>query len=445
MDKIDSNNKKTYFVFILLLTILMFFMVFIPMRNQLKKQAVENYALLAESKEHSVLELINNCLLNARSISSRTAIRDYILDYNSGKMSWNELRQQTFTKYSDGVKIIHNLKYAIRYVYNKPLVVYDNGNGETETDYYANIFMNSSEIEYTFRMKENSLEIMVCSPIIYENELIGKDVIVVDITEQIFNLSADGLIVEITDNSSHIIKSMKDGEIHEKCPIDKLDYMCIKKTVNTGYSILIRKLTHDVFKSVNRVLTISIVGFALGLVLIFIVLNRGLVRMANSMICEIGSDRDTYMKYANHDFLTGAYTRVFLDNWIKDKSKAEGDSEYVVVMIDIDRFKYINDTFGHETGDAVLKFISSTLMKLLRENDIVIRFGGDEFIVIFEGTAKGNVYKIFDRINQSIKDTNNFEFDIMISFGIVEVDSPDNIYDSIKKADEKMYRNKKIK
>jgi len=447
MNKIDSNNKKIYFIFIFLLAILMFFVVFIPMRNQLKKQAIENYELLAGSKVHNTVEVINNCILNARSVSSRTAIRDYIIDYNKGGMSWIELQERTFSKYSDGVKVIHNLKIAIRYVSDKPLVVY--GDEDVDKAYYEGVFEDSAQIEYSFIRNENKTEIIIYSPVMNGNVLIGKDIIVVDITEQMSELSGDGLTVAILHNSSYPVNGMREGEIYERYPIDSLNYMCFKRTVNPEFSILTKKPTHDVFQGVNRVLTISTVGFALGLVLIFIVLKMSLVKMANSMISEIGSDRDTYMKYANHDFLTGAYTRVFLDNWIKDKSKIESGSgsgrEYVVVMIDVDHFKYINDVFGHETGDAVLKFISSTLMKLLREDDIVIRFGGDEFIVILEGITNGNVHKIFDRINQSIKDANNFEFDIMISFGIVEADSLDNIYDSIKKADEKMYRNKKIK
>lgn len=443
MNQLVSSTKKRYFVFASALIILLFFMLFLPMVEHLKEQAKENYSILVASKKQTVTELINSCLSNAMSVSSRTAIRDYILEYNSGDMSWWKLRQQSYPKYYDGVEIIPNLQLAIRYVADEALLTYNPAN--IDINLYIHQFHHSDQLQYKFAAEGNSTKIAVCSPILHQGAVLGHDIIVVDITEQIREMGRDGFNVMIFQVNDQRFKEMIPDKIYEKYPIDHERYMCVVKPINEQYSLFVSKLTNEVYSSIHRVSMYSIIGFSLGLMLIFFVINIGLIKLANTIIQEIGCSRDTYMQYANFDFLTGAYTRIFFDNWIKDKEELLKDHRYVVAMIDVDHFKNINDSFGHKTGDDVLKFIASVLMDTLRKSDMVIRFGGDEFIIVFEGIGEEKVLKIFDRINHNIQESNCFGFPILISYGVEEVESLTNIYDSIKKADEKMYLHKKTK
>jgi diguanylate cyclase (GGDEF)-like protein/PAS domain S-box-containing protein len=87
---------------------------------------------------------------------------------------------------------------------------------------------------------------------------------------------------------------------------------------------------------------------------------------------------------AVHDSLTGLYNRHFLDATLKRELARAGREKYPVsfIMIDIDRFKQVNDTFGHKAGDAVLQNLSSLLLANSRASDIIFRFGGEEFLAV---------------------------------------------------------------
>lgn len=445
MDHLALSIKKRYFIFIILLIILLFSIVFLPVRMQLKQQAVENYNLLAESKLQTISELISAATSSARSLSSRTAIRDLILEHKNREITWSELEEKTHANYIDGIKPIQNLEFAVRYVGNNPLVEYHRV--EADISNYTGLFGHSKEVRYKFETQAGDTRIIAYSPILYQNELIGSDVIVVNITEQMQGLAQDGFQVEILKPQSPLLKNLEPQKIYEKMEINQHKYICVAKPIHGDYFVFVSKLTNDAFQSVNRVCVTGVIGFAMGLLLIFFVLQVSLVNIANGVIQEVKGSRDTYMNYANFDALTGAYTRVFFDTWMEDKNEAFGSNEYVIGMVDVDRFKIINDTCGHETGDEVLKFITDILMTTLRENDFVFRFGGDEFVVIFENINTERVARIFSRIEKVIEESNPFEFDISISYGIEAVKSLENIYDSIRdsirRADEKMYHRKR--
>jgi diguanylate cyclase (GGDEF)-like protein len=87
---------------------------------------------------------------------------------------------------------------------------------------------------------------------------------------------------------------------------------------------------------------------------------------------------------AVHDSLTGLYNRHYLDVTLKRELARAAREKYPVsfVMIDIDRFKDVNDTFGHKAGDAVLQNLASLLMENSRASDIIFRYGGEEFLAV---------------------------------------------------------------
>lgn len=133
--------------------------------------------------------------------------------------------------------------------------------------------------------------------------------------------------------------------------------------------------------------------------------------------------------YATHDELTGTFTRrIFidrLDNALKITKRYEAPIS--VCLCDIDDFKHINDTYGHLNGDLALQAFTKRLQDNLRETDIIGRFGGDEFCMLFQHTSASDAQIFLRRINITpltfkTHDTGE-EVQINTSFGIVEFDS----------------------
>lgn len=122
-------------------------------------------------------------------------------------------------------------------------------------------------------------------------------------------------------------------------------------------------------------------------------------------------------------------------------------NDVCIMMFDIDKFKTINDTFGHNIGDIVLKEVSKTVAYSIREVDILIRWGGDEFIVIFYGLKKENALFIGEKIasticNLDIPELNN-NFKPSISIGLSYFDENDTSYkDALERADIALYKSK---
>ena len=112
-----------------------------------------------------------------------------------------------------------------------------------------------------------------------------------------------------------------------------------------------------------------------------------------------------------------------------------------LMFIDCDNFKYVNDTFGHAAGDAVLQVVASCLTKSIRKSDLPARLGGDEFIVIFPEACGDHVKSLVERcisnLNLEMKER---EWPITFSVGVVEFETPPiNIEFAIRLADNAMY------
>jgi diguanylate cyclase (GGDEF)-like protein len=129
-----------------------------------------------------------------------------------------------------------------------------------------------------------------------------------------------------------------------------------------------------------------------------------------------------------------------------DRTKTPVDIMYV----DLDRLKWINDTFGHEAGDNVLVSVAAILKKMFRNSDIIARMGGDEFVVMPVGASKSGITVIRERVEKAFQKHNEMHgaaYRISISMGFSRYDpaSPCSLDQLLKQADESMYRDKKVK
>lgn len=148
------------------------------------------------------------------------------------------------------------------------------------------------------------------------------------------------------------------------------------------------------------------------------------------------------MKQANTDTLTGLYNRRSTMEYLDDLLN-NPDHQISICLCDIDFFKHVNDTYGHDVGDVVLKTISQTFHKELPPDSFISRWGGEEFLLIFPKLNGDEAVIALEKLRQKIKTIvfdGVFEtFTISLTYGLVEYDYHSDLTTILKEADEKLY------
>ncbi len=157
--------------------------------------------------------------------------------------------------------------------------------------------------------------------------------------------------------------------------------------------------------------------------------------------------RENEIKYLSYrDALTGLYNRTFFEEEIKRYAMTEDLLPFSVIMGDVNGLKIINDGFGHEEGDTVLKRIAQILLSCCRANDVVCRIGGDEFCVLLPRTKRTIAEKICGRIYKKCVEINTIgkhKINLSISLGYETKEyENDALTETIKRAESIMYRHK---
>lgn len=158
-------------------------------------------------------------------------------------------------------------------------------------------------------------------------------------------------------------------------------------------------------------------------------------------------DNYNLKKISTIDKLTDVYLRSYFEDQfsrILQKSKLYND-ELSVVMLDIDKFKAINDTYGHRKGDEILTRMCKVIKDNIRTSDLVGRYGGEEFILLFPNTDKNIAYKLCEKIRLAIEHTSFFNEDrkVTISLGVASFPELGLVEEElIEKADQALYYSK---
>lgn len=149
------------------------------------------------------------------------------------------------------------------------------------------------------------------------------------------------------------------------------------------------------------------------------------------------------------DPLTGINNRASMDSYLKHQTLVahRHKNPLSLIMLDVDLFKSINDTFGHVVGDAVLRAIADEIVKCTRDSDVVFRYGGEEFVVILTNTAGIGAYFLAERIRQSIAaleiEALAGHTSITVSAGVAQYRQGGAATDLLSRADEMLYTAKK--
>lgn len=164
--------------------------------------------------------------------------------------------------------------------------------------------------------------------------------------------------------------------------------------------------------------------------------------LARRLMRNVAEIRLQIQEMAITDMLTGLYNRRFLMERFTEEIGRAGrlQKKLGCLLLDIDHFKMINDTHGHQVGDEVLKEVAQRIKSMTRNYDILARYGGEEFMIVLPDTDLQNAVTMAERIAQNIRKTPINDIAVTISAGISTYDSTDkNIDDMIKKADKQLY------
>ncbi|NPA13133.1 MAG: sensor domain-containing diguanylate cyclase, partial [Aquificae bacterium] len=156
-----------------------------------------------------------------------------------------------------------------------------------------------------------------------------------------------------------------------------------------------------------------------------------------------------YEEDANIDPLTKVLSRRSLEFILSSQFHISKISKrpLSIAMVDIDDFKRINDTYGHQVGDCVLKQVAQRIQENLRKSDFIFRYGGEEFLILLPFTSKEDAVKVLEKVVKTIAQTpikcNGMEERITVSAGVASIENAKDIYSLIAKADRALYRAKK--
>tara|TARA_R110002049_G_scaffold42132_3_gene126010 strand:- start:1479 stop:2867 length:1389 start_codon:yes stop_codon:yes gene_type:complete len=152
---------------------------------------------------------------------------------------------------------------------------------------------------------------------------------------------------------------------------------------------------------------------------------------------------------AIRDPLTGLYTRLYMADRVEallNSHNRHNIADASLVLFDVDHFKNVNDTHGHDVGDKVLKEIASIILRQARNTDIPIRFGGEEFMVFLPADSQCG-YLFAERVRKSVEQlvvhTDNTSISVTISGGIASHQVGEGLDALIKRADQMLYKSKK--
>jgi diguanylate cyclase (GGDEF)-like protein len=158
---------------------------------------------------------------------------------------------------------------------------------------------------------------------------------------------------------------------------------------------------------------------------------------------EIFELKEKMLEEANfkstHDPLTLLYNRSFFEKKLEELVLKE--VPFALVFLDLDNFKQVNDTYGHDAGDEVLIDMAKILRTNLKGKDVIARLGGDEFVVILPEVTKEEAQKIFTKIEDKVKKIFK-EYNISASVGIAEFPEIKDPKELLKMADKNMYKAK---
>lgn len=172
---------------------------------------------------------------------------------------------------------------------------------------------------------------------------------------------------------------------------------------------------------------------------------RHYISVSKDMSERVGTELDL-REQAARDVLTGLYNRRFGEQRLLACSAQarEQGTDLSLMLCDIDHFKSINDTFGHAAGDLALQVCSQTIQRSVRQSDVAVRWGGEEFLVILPDCELDAAVALAERIRQNVGDEAiSGVRSLTVSIGVAKLDSRESVIQALERVDLALYRAKR--
>ncbi len=448
-----SRVRLTVIVLLVAGLIFSYFFVYLPLHKALQRSLLTNFSHTASLNYSSIQSSLERGQEGARSLSSRTMIKEAIVQYLAGEMSLDQLQEYTQSRYEDGAKALDYLLLSKRYVNDELIASYKSSNVEVKsclTMEYSGVL----EMETDLCLMGEQAYYVVVSPIIHDQLVLGYDNLIFDLTDQTSQ-----------PNSSYTTRLMPALEFNS--------YFSSAHQVQTDGQATIYKLASEYYYAVELpndvfyitwqdgdILFAQIRRISLMIFLILLVMLTGFALFANYFVVsyarkellalEIDSKAlRTVTKEVQIDHLTGAASRRYGIHQLEAafiNYQRTGEAP-LIMLLDVDSFKKINDSHGHAAGDLVLETIVAAIKQNIRADDLLIRWGGDEFVAIFAGLKKEDSISFGKKIQAAVRSrdvsTENGLILPTVSIGLSYFINEDSSYnEAIQRADLAMYRSK---
>lgn len=237
------------------------------------------------------------------------------------------------------------------------------------------------------------------------------------------------------ERTSNIICSENFPEICRMAKCEgSMEYTCIPFTINDQKSITIHILCDNKECSKHN-------KYQIGIIKKYLEETKPILE--SRMLMDVLRQRNLV------DGLTGLYNRKYLDEFVEKTMPNElaQDTTYAIMFLDIDYFKMINDTYGHDAGDAILQKLSRTMQENITPSEFIIRFGGEEFLIIMKNPTEESAQELAKRINEEFAkivftfNNESFSKTVSIGYSFFPADT-DQFWKSIKYADLCLYEAK---
>ena len=176
-----------------------------------------------------------------------------------------------------------------------------------------------------------------------------------------------------------------------------------------------------------------------------VITSMVLYYLIDKLLCKVESSKKENLYLSYHDVLTGFYNRRFYEEIIK-KLDIEKDLPISIIMADVNGLKIVNDAFGHHVGDELLQRCAAAIQKACRTDDIIARWGGDEFIILLPKTQSEDAGKVVSRIEAMCSEEYVNSVRVSMSLGWdTKTAMDESLIKVLKNAEDYMYKHKIIK
>lgn len=442
-------------VLVFIIAVSAWFFLYTPNHLSIRDLLVQNAILQANARISSVLALVDRCREGAASLSSRTMLRRSIREYHDGKRTLAATRISHEGLYDDGARVLVWLSGSVRCVDGQIVASF----GKTESEgLYCNRSYDSLQIFFNFADTDKFIlgrtlgcaeSLRIVSPIIQDGIVLGHDLLCFSLNDGLASLQDDNWKVAIVSaEQAALLRNESDSDFsgYSDSLFRVMGSIGVVSAIPGSSSSIMVCTDYDKFFAPGfRIIRSAMIRFLAILVLLLATSNIFIVYILHRLLKKVEASRDKWRETSMRDSLTGLYSRRSLDLWMESELGREMGL-ITVIMIDLDGFKEINDTLGHDAGDAVLASFAPLVQTVLRSDDIAIRYGGDEFLLILRNSDDAIARTVMARLEESLESLKTRDHSIVISWGMETLQFPTvrrEFEVAIQSADEAMYRMKR--